>query len=111
MRSYKVTVNGKAIEVQAGRAAVAVHRAMDHFPDRDFRPAAQITVSDLGQVKYTYDVVADVPFDYGENGQGTKRTTVQRGWNSTETVQAEVQRVRVAHPDWKSVHAVRRSSR
>ena len=109
MKRYEVTINNqKPLLIDAGRAAVAVHRAMDHFVEGEFKPVATIKVKFAGKVVFGYDIIADVPFDYGENGKGRKRETVLSGFTDLETAEAEAQRIRAAHPDWDFIKPVRR---
>jgi hypothetical protein len=109
MNRYGITVNNHPEHiVLASQAHTAVDRAMGRFIDSEFKPHATIRVRFIGKVSYTWDIVADVPFDYGENGHGTKRETVQRGWTDEDAANTEAERLRAAHPDWKFVRTVKR---
>jgi len=107
MNSYEVTINNhKPVNVNAGRAAVAVHRAMDHFLESEYKPVAHIKVRYIGKVKYTFDVLADVPLDYGVNG--TKRETVSTGHTTEAAAEAAAKQLAEEHPLWRYVRTVRR---
>jgi hypothetical protein len=110
MNRYGVTVNHHPERiVQASAARTAVDRAMAHFIEGEFKPHATVKVRFVGKVNYTWDVVADTPFDYGENGKGTKRETVLAGLSDEEYAWSEGEKLKVAHPDWKFVRVVKRA--
>lgn len=109
MNRYGVTVNNHKEQIEnASSAHTAVDRAMTRFVESEFKPCATIKVRFVGKVELCYDIVADVPFDYGENGKGTKRETVSKGWDFRGNADIEVARLKAAHPDWKFVRSVSR---
>lgn len=109
MNKYMVSINGRnAKEVHAGRASIAVKRALDDMTEGSLRPVSQITVRYIGKLTYTYEVIADVPFDYGENGKGKKREIVAKGLASEEAALAEARKLKELNPDWEFIRSVRR---
>ena len=109
MNPYGITVNNHPERiVEASAAHTAVDRAMGRFIEGEFKPCATIKVRFIGKVEYTFDVIADVPFDYGDNGKGRRRETVASGL-SEEQADAEAENLKVAHPDWNFVRTVKRA--
>lgn len=108
---YEVLVNGKKCIHHASRCSVAVHRAMDEFNESDFRPAATIVVHHIGKVEYTWSVVADIPFDYGEDrgGMGHSRTVVSADLKTKKEADIEMQKLSVSHSDWKNIRLSKRT--
>ena len=80
---------------------------MGSFKESDFKPYGKVQVRFIRKVEHTFEVIADVPFDYGY-GKGTKRETVAKGFNTKEGAVAGVAQVKSEHPDYTFVRAVKR---
>lgn len=112
MNNYSVIVNNhREQRVQAGNSRVAVNNAMRGYKESEFKPAATIIVKFISKVEYCFEVVADVPFDYGVNGQGTSRKTVSVSFDDKGAADVEAKRLEQEHPDWHFVKAVKRQKK
>lgn len=109
MNRYGITINNcPEREERASSAHTAVDRAMSRHIEGAFKPFGMVKIRFIGKCEYTWDVCAEVPFDYGENGKGTKRETVAEGLASKEAAEARIRELTPAHPDWLYLRALRK---
>lgn len=111
MNRYGVTINNRIERVvKASQARTAVNKAMQAFSESEFKPVATLKVRFIEKVAYHFDIVADVPFDYGGNKKGTSRETVASSYSKNEDASAEALRASSAHPDWRCIRVVKRET-
>lgn len=110
MNRYGITVNNQPEHIQhASKAYTAVRNEMARYVEGEFKPFAHIKVRFIGKTEYTWDIIADVPFDYGDNGKGRKRETVAKDFTTKESADIEMQKLSTSHSDWHFIRLLRKT--
>jgi len=110
MNRYGITINQHTERIQlACSAHTAVDREMSRHVEGEFKPHATIKVRFIGKVSRTWYIVAEVPFDYGDNRQGYMRKQFPEEIESPAEAHIRMRDMIASHPEYKHVRLVTRN--